>query len=455
MRIENGIFSIAIVVLIFLIVLLFWKRISICSKYLYIIWGVVSGCIILITILLLFYLLMGRVEFAYVYEYTNHSLPIVYKIVALLSGSPGTLLLWLNILACFGFLMVRYGEKSDRGVLGIYASIMLCITMFTVVSNPFALSEGVEKERGFASSLQNPWMLLHPPMMILGYTCMAVLFSMLIIVKKQQTWIKQWIQSSTLCLGIGILTGGIGAYQGFDWGVFWSWDAHCNIAFVPWLFLCASLHGIRYYTKAVCIVPFTLVAFGTLLASCGILGNSSFQSVILCGSNSAKIILIFILLVIVISTPILVKLKIFRLPKMILVDLPFLYRMLTYIYAALLLVATVIPALNNRSTPMFFYNTISIIYILGVIYLIIWYTRRASLGRIKKEFYIGHGSAILMYLGGIASTYNSANPFEHFFWIGAIVLILVTVVSYIRKRNSKYIVIHYSDLNRSNLKEKN
>jgi len=343
------------------------------KKLAYILWSLATALIILPTILLLLYQITGNYSFAYVYEHTGNSLPTAYKISALWSGQQGSLLLWAVILALFGYFVIRYSLQSSKNCLGIYSIINIFISLLTLITNPFKTMPAYTDGLGLTAALQDPWMAFHPPLVFIGYTAMAVLFALLPTVNTNSPLVKKWLRVSFAFLGLGILSGSVWAYRALGWGGYWAWDAIENIALVPWLIMCAYLHGKVRYTKIMCILPFSIAAFGTFLTRSGVLKDTSVHAYASSNSNAALIVLIVLLITLALGIGLLIKFKKIRIHAIDLKDKMQTFRALTYIYAGIILGATVIPIIINIKVALTFYNITTAIYALLISLMLVWH----------------------------------------------------------------------------------
>ncbi len=348
----------------------------------YILWSVATALIILPTILLIFYQITGDYSFSYVYEHTEKSLPTVFKISALWSGQQGSLLLWSVILALFGYFVIRHYQYGSKKCLGIYSIITIFVSLLALLTNAFKTMPAATDGLGLNAALQDPWMVVHPPLVFIGYTAMAILFSLFPSVNTNVLFsevstnallVKKWLRISFAFLGLGILTGSVWAYRALGWGGYWAWDAIENIALVPWLIMCAYLHGKTRYTKTMCILPFSIAAFGTFLTRSGVLKDKSVHAYASSNSNFALIVLIAFLVILALCIVLLIKLKKVHIHTISLSDKMQLFRVLTYIYAGIILVATVIPIIFNLEVTLTFYNITTAIYALLICLMLVWY----------------------------------------------------------------------------------
>jgi cytochrome c-type biogenesis protein CcmF len=345
-------------------------------RYIYILWSMAVLLVFLPTSLLVYYQVTGNYSFVYVYEHTQKALPAFYKISALWSGQQGSFLLWACILAVFGFFVIGYSSKTTGRLLGIYSIISFLITMPALLTDAFKTMPEAPDGLGLTAALQDPWMVLHPPLVFVGYTSMAVLFALFPNVASQQQLVKKWLRLSFIFLGLGILTGSVWAYRALGWGGFWAWDAIENIALVPWLIMCAYLHGKLRYTKLICVLPFIIAVLGTFLTRSGVLQGKSAHSYTSSGSNPALAILIIFLTILVIGIVVMIRLRIIRLNVININDKMQVFRVATYLYAAIILVITLIQIISSLNVPVSLYNLVTSIYATAVCALLLWYNQR-------------------------------------------------------------------------------
>lgn len=388
MRLENLSILVAIIILSAGCIACFvrpGRRLS--KKVAYILWGVATVLIILPTILLIFYQLTGDFSFSYVYEHTEKSLPTVFKISALWSGQQGSLLLWSVILTLFGYFVISYSEQCRKRCLGIYSIITIFVSLLALLTNPFKTMPTATDGLGLTAALQDPWMVFHPPLVFIGYTAMAILFSLFpsvnnnvlfLEVSTNALLVKRWLRISFAFLGLGILTGSVWAYRALGWGGYWAWDAIENIALVPWLIMCTYLHGKLRYTKAMCILPFSIAAFGTFLTRSGVLKDKSVHAYASSNSDFALIVLIAFLVIIALCIVLLIKFKKVHIHTLALSDKMQIFRVLTDIYAVIILAGTIIPIIFNLEVPMTFYNITTAIYALLICLILVWYQFQLS-----------------------------------------------------------------------------
>ena len=229
----------------------------------------------------------------YVAENSNSLLPWYYRYTAVWGAHEGSLLLWALILAVWTALVARFsrrlpGEVIARvlGVMGLISVGFLAFLIFT--SNPFArLLPAAAEGRDLNPLLQDPGMIIHPPMLYLGYVGFSVPFAFAIaallggnVDARWLRWTRPWTNVAWAFLTIGIALGSWWAYYELGWGGWWFWDPVENASFMPWLAGTALLHSqavtekrgsFRGWTLLLAIAAFSLSLLGTFLVRSGVL----------------------------------------------------------------------------------------------------------------------------------------------------------------------------------------
>src|SRR3954454_18865421 len=243
---------------------------------------------------LVFAFLRHDFSLVYVANHSSRSLPLAYRISALWGGQEGSLLLWLLILAAVAFGAVALNrELVDRAlpwavpILAALASFFAYLLVF--VSSPFDTQAAPVDGAGLNASLQNPYMLAHPPLLYLGYVGLTVPFAFamaaLISRRVDARWLiatRRWTIVSWTCLGLAILLGSKWAYGTIGWGGYFAWDPVENAALLPWLTATAYLHSVmvqekkgmlRVWNVILVILTFSLALFGTFLTRSGLVSS--------------------------------------------------------------------------------------------------------------------------------------------------------------------------------------
>ena len=232
---------------------------------------------------------------SYILHHTNRSLNSAYKFSALWSGQEGSLLLWAFLLAGYGFVL-RVRHKVDVRLTAFASTILAAIqvfflTLLNFAAPPFALEPGPVSPDGFGLNplLQYPEMVIHPPMLYLGYVGFAVPFAFalgaLIMRYPGEKWIaitRRWTMVTWMFLTCGIFLGAHWAYSVLGWGGYWGWDPVENASLMPWLTGTAFLHSVMMQEKRgmmkswnvwLIFTTFLLTLLGTLLTRAGLVSS--------------------------------------------------------------------------------------------------------------------------------------------------------------------------------------
>jgi len=232
---------------------------------------------------------------SYILHHTNRDLPAAYKFSALWSGQEGSLLLWAWLLSAYGFVL-RLRHKVDMRLTAYASTILAGIQLFFLLllnfaAPPFSLVQGAIPADGFGLNplLQYPEMVIHPPMLYLGYVGFSVPFAFalgaLMMRYPGEKWIhitRRWTMVTWLFLTCGIFLGAHWAYSVLGWGGYWGWDPVENASLMPWLTGTAFLHSVMMQEKRgmmkawnvwLIFSTFMLTILGTLLTRSGIVSS--------------------------------------------------------------------------------------------------------------------------------------------------------------------------------------
>src|SRR5438045_4151223 len=232
---------------------------------------------------------------AYILHHTNRDLPLPYKFAALWSGQEGSLLFWAFLLSTYG-LVLRLRHKVDVKLTAYASTILAAVQLFFLLllnfaATPFSLLRGAipPDGNGLNPLLQYPEMVIHPPMLYLGYVGFAVPFAFalgaLIMKYPGEKWIhitRRWTMVTWCFLTCGILLGAHWAYSVLGWGGYWGWDPVENASFFPWLTGTAFLHSVMMQEKRgmlktwniwLIFSTFMLSILGTLLTRSGLVSS--------------------------------------------------------------------------------------------------------------------------------------------------------------------------------------
>ncbi len=232
---------------------------------------------------------------AYVVNESNRALPGMYKFAALWSGQEGSLLLWAWLLSGFS-LIVRLRYKADLRLTALASTILagieiLFLFLLNFVALPFVGVPGAVPADGFGMNplLQYPEMVIHPPLLYLGYVGFSVPFAFalaaLMLRSPGNQWIsitRRWTLVSWAFLTCGIVLGMHWAYAVLGWGGYWGWDPVENASLMPWLTGTAFLHSAIMHARRgmmkmwniwLLFFTFLLCIFGTMLTRSGIVSS--------------------------------------------------------------------------------------------------------------------------------------------------------------------------------------
>ena len=239
-------------------------------------------------------LLRNDFSFTYVARSTSEALPTAYTISAFWGGQEGSLLLWLLVLTGFGAAAVTLNRSWARDLIVWVVPVFAAVSTFfaflvVVVASPFATQVAPADGAGMTPSLQNPYMLAHPPLLYLGYVGLTVPFAFaigaLLSRKLDERWLiatRRWTLFAWAALGIGQLLGSHWAYVEVGWGGYYAWDPVENAALMPWLAATAFLHSVmiqekrgmlRVWNVLLVILAFSLSLFGTFLTRSGVVNS--------------------------------------------------------------------------------------------------------------------------------------------------------------------------------------
>ncbi|MFN0181592.1 MAG: heme lyase CcmF/NrfE family subunit [Gemmatimonadales bacterium] len=232
----------------------------------------------------------------YVAAYTSRNLPDYFLFAAFWAGQKGSLLFWALVLASFAAIAQLVTSPRYKDLLPSVAGVTSAVTGFFLLvmmvggANPFERLPFVPADgRGLNPQLQNPGMIIHPPMLYLGYIAMTIPFAFAVAAlwarRLDAGWIhaiRRWSLLSWLFLSVGITIGMWWAYVELGWGGYWAWDPVENASLLPWLTLTAFLHSVMIQEKrgmlkrwnlGLVIGSFLLSIFGTFLTRSGVIAS--------------------------------------------------------------------------------------------------------------------------------------------------------------------------------------
>ncbi len=239
-------------------------------------------------------LLTNRFDLAFVAQNSSREQPWAFKLPALWGGQAGSLLLWGWMLGVLSALTVYQNRARNRTLMPwviatLMANVIFFATLLSFVTNPFEplpADQIVSNGQGMNPLLQHPVMLIHPPILYIGFVGFAVPFAFalaaLITGELGTAWFRstrRWTITAWAFLGFGLLLGGRWAYEVLGWGGYWAWDPVENAALMPWLAGTAYLHSVMIQEKrgmlkiwnlALIGLAYSLCLFGTFLTRSGV-----------------------------------------------------------------------------------------------------------------------------------------------------------------------------------------
>ncbi len=282
---------------------------------------------------MLIYLLMThQFQYSYVWNYSSIDLPLPLLFSTWYAGQEGSFMLWAFYTGIIGIFLMLYSDKKgyESELMIIYGAIFSFLLLMLIVKNPFKFIwetfpnellhtgpipagllnyQWIDQAKGlwgqFPSDgkglnplLQNYWMVIHPPILFIGFTSMSIPFAYAVagmLKRDYVSWIRvatPWTVFGALALGTGIILGGYWAYETLGWGGYWGWDPVENSSLVPWLVCIASIHTMLSQRRSGAFIKtnfvlsmlcFVLVLYSTFLTRSGVLGETSVHSFVEAG----------------------------------------------------------------------------------------------------------------------------------------------------------------------------
>jgi cytochrome c-type biogenesis protein CcmF len=228
-------------------------------------------------------------------EHSNSQLPLVYRFTAVWGNHEGSILLWTLILSAWTLAVALRSKQLDAPmaarILGVMGLVSCGFLLFTLcASNPFErLLPGAPDGKDLNPLLQDPGMVIHPPMLYMGYVGFVVAFAFSVAAllsgrldSAWARWSRPWTTVAWCFLTVGIALGSFWAYYELGWGGWWFWDPVENASFMPWLAGTALMHslavtekrgGFKMWTSLLAIITFSLSLLGTFLVRSGVLSS--------------------------------------------------------------------------------------------------------------------------------------------------------------------------------------
>jgi len=289
--------------------------------------------------IVLFYIISNHLfEYKYAYMHSDKQLPYQYLLSCFWEGQEGSFLLWSFWHCVLGLLVLARLKRWNNNINGVMmvlnfvqfvlATMVVGLFIFDskLGSSPFLLLREemnwpilsrpdylhlIKDGTGLNTLLQNYWMVIHPPILFLGFASTTIPFAFAVtgLIKKEHDWMDHclpWATFSAGILGLGIMMGAAWAYESLTFGGYWAWDPVENASLVPWLTLVSAIHACIIYRKTggslkttyfFFGISFLLVLYSTFLTRSGILGDTSVHAFTDLGMNTQLLffLLIFVL----------------------------------------------------------------------------------------------------------------------------------------------------------------
>ncbi len=279
--------------------------------------------IFLASIVLMTDILQHNFENGYVWSYSSRDLSLGLLMSTFWAGQEGSFLFWTFCSALLSLFLLSYTQKRklDAHVLPIFLAVQSFLVVLLIAKSPFLSifqkfpgeivpGQIPQDGRGLNPLLQNFWMVIHPPVLFIGFAASAIPFSFAIAAlwrKEYHSWLSNafpWVLFSGLTLGAGLMLGAYWAYGVLGWGGYWGWDPVENSSLIPWILSMALLHTMLAQSRTgnlvrtnfiIAILSFVLVIYSTFLTRSGILGDSSVHSFTDPGTIVYGLLLIFLI----------------------------------------------------------------------------------------------------------------------------------------------------------------
>lgn len=244
---------------------------------------------------LVFLIATHHFEVAYVADYSARHSDQRYLLAAFWGGQEGSILLWAFWTSVLGALLAFKADGKEARLWPVFALVQATLLVLVLVKSPFRIAPGPVPTdgQGLSPLLENQWMVVHPPILFLGFASLAIPWAWAVyglIYRDWDGWLKgmyPWALFAFAVHGFGIALGGYWAYETLGWGGFWGWDPVEVSSLVPWLFLIALLHGALIQRAnggfkpgnfLLASLPFAFMCYGTFLTRTGILADFSVHS---------------------------------------------------------------------------------------------------------------------------------------------------------------------------------
>ncbi len=263
-------------------------------------YGAFAVSILLAAVAMVYALATRDFRIEYVYRYSSLELPAPYHLAAFWAGQKGSFLIWLLWGSLLGLLVARSAGRREPAVMVVYTLTLVALLLILVGEDPFVMLRTTPPDGlGLNPLLQNDWMVIHPPIMFVGYAASAVPFAFAMAAlwrRDYDGWAARalpWALGGLVVLGLAILLGGRWAYMTLGWGGYWGWDPVENASLIPFLLGAILIHGLylerargllRRTNFVLAALVYLSVLYGTFLTRSGVLAHFSVHSFVDLGS---------------------------------------------------------------------------------------------------------------------------------------------------------------------------
>jgi cytochrome c-type biogenesis protein CcmF len=238
----------------------------------------------------------------YIVEYSSSDLPFFYLLSALWGGQEGTYLFWLFLSTVLGLFILKKARQYTSWGMFFHSLIQIFLLSIMVFAlSPFrSLASPPAEGAGLNPLLQDPWMVVHPPVMFVAFALAGIPFALALaaLVKRDfSEWLKitlPYVLVTSFMLIVANVLGGYWAYKTLGWGGYWAWDPVENTSFIPWVVSLGLVHGMLIERRSGSLRQtnllgsaflFLLIIYGTFLTRSGVLSDFSVHSFVDLGTN--------------------------------------------------------------------------------------------------------------------------------------------------------------------------
>lgn len=281
------------------------------------------------SVLLMVYILRHQFEYAYIWNYSSNDLPFHLLITTFWAGQEGSFMFWTLCSTLIGFVLLNYSrhQRIESETMAVYSLVQAFLLLLLIAKSPFTTiwdqfpnqaTAGMipANGKGLNPLLQNFWMIIHPPVLFIGFAAMSAPFALAIAAlwkRAYAEWIPialPWVYFAAISLGAGLVLGGYWAYGVLGWGGWWGWDPVENSSLVPWIIAVMLIHTLLVQRKTgklirtnfvLALLGFILVIYSTFLTRSGVLGDSSVHSFVDPGAFAYTLLVLWIITAVVLG----------------------------------------------------------------------------------------------------------------------------------------------------------